>query len=218
MRVWKKRGMALLLSVALVLSLGSLTACGGNTQKEVTETTTPTATQVAEPTAEPTKAAEPTAEPTTDPALETEVVVGEYMGLALSNISQLYSLILYAALAQSLVFSAFAGVIINILYGKAFISAVPVLRVLTWYYAFSFMGVIRNLWILAEQKQKYLWIINFLWCYYKYSSECSFNTAVWSYGGRNNRTCDPSFYKFCIRLYNEAYKREQPAFIKSLES
>ena len=86
MRVWKKRGMALLLSVALVLSLGSLTACGGNTQKEVTGTTTPTATQVAEPTAEPTKAAEPTAEPTAVPTAEPTAVpeptVAPYMSEA----------------------------------------------------------------------------------------------------------------------------------------
>ena len=38
--------------------------------------------------------------------------------------------------------------------------AVPVLQILTWYFLFSVMGVVRNVWILAEQKQKYLWIIN----------------------------------------------------------
>ena len=50
----------------------------------------PTAEPTSEPTPEPTvePTAEPTAEPTTDPAAETEVVVGEYMGLTLSNISQ----------------------------------------------------------------------------------------------------------------------------------
>ena len=29
-----------------------------------------------------------------------------------------------------------------------------------WYLAFSYMGGVRNIWILAEQKTKYLWIIN----------------------------------------------------------
>lgn len=62
MKVWKKKGLALLLSAAMVLSL---TACGG---KEVTPEVTPTAaptSQAATPTVEPTEApATPTVEPT----------------------------------------------------------------------------------------------------------------------------------------------------------
>ena len=39
-------------------------------------------------------------------------------------------------------------------------ASVPVLQILIWYFSFSIMGTVRNVWILAEQKQKYLWIIN----------------------------------------------------------
>ncbi len=76
------------------------------------------------------------------------------------NVSRLYSITFYVSLAQSIVFTFLAGIIINVLYGSEYASAVPVLRILTWYFTFSVMGVVRNVWILAEQKQKYLWIIN----------------------------------------------------------
>ncbi len=77
-----------------------------------------------------------------------------------NNISGLYSIITYLSLAQSIVFTIFAPLIIKILYGQEFSAAIPVLRILTWYCAFSYMGTIRNIWLLAEQKQKYLPIIN----------------------------------------------------------
>lgn len=76
------------------------------------------------------------------------------------NVSRLYCIILYMAFAQSIVFTFSAEWIIRILYGADYIAAVPVMRILVWYLAFSFMGTIRNIWILAENKQKYLWIIN----------------------------------------------------------
>lgn len=80
------------------------------------------------------------------------------------NISRLYGIIIYLSVAQSLAFTIFAPWIIRILYGAAYRSAVPVLRILTWYFAFSFMGAIRNIWLLAEGKQKYLPGINLAGC------------------------------------------------------
>ncbi len=76
------------------------------------------------------------------------------------NVSRLYCITQYMAIAQSVAFTVFAGLIVKILYGAEYANAVPVLRILIWYYSFSVMGVVRNVWILAEQKQKYLWIIN----------------------------------------------------------
>ena len=35
-----------------------------------------------------------------------------------------------------------------------------ILQVLTWFTAFSYIGTVRNIWMLAENQQKYLWIIN----------------------------------------------------------
>lgn len=76
------------------------------------------------------------------------------------NISSLYSIVLYLALAQSIAFFILAKPIIQVLYGADYMASVPVLRILVWYLMFSFMGAIRNIWILAEEKQKYLPLIN----------------------------------------------------------
>lgn len=76
------------------------------------------------------------------------------------NISRLYSIIVFLTVAQSIIFAIFAKLIIIVLYGASYMQSVPVLRILVWYMAFSLIGTVRNVWILAEQKQKYLWIIN----------------------------------------------------------
>lgn len=77
-----------------------------------------------------------------------------------NNMSLLYSIIIYMGLAQSLVLTFLAHPIVNLLYGKEYLNAIPMLQIITWYSAFSYMGSVRNIWMLAEKKQKYLWIIN----------------------------------------------------------
>ncbi len=76
------------------------------------------------------------------------------------NITRLYSVTIYLSFAQSLAFTVFSDLIIRLLYGSEFAGSAAVLRILVWFLAFSTMGSVRNVWILAEQKQKYLWIIN----------------------------------------------------------
>lgn len=76
------------------------------------------------------------------------------------NLARLLGVIVYLSAGQAVVFSLLAKLIVYILYGSAYATSVPVLRVLTWYFVFSCMGSVRNVWILAEQKQQYLWGIN----------------------------------------------------------
>lgn len=76
------------------------------------------------------------------------------------NISRLYCVVIYLSLLQCIVMTGFAGLIIHILYGKSYSASIPALRLIVWYTTFSYLGVIRNIWILAEQKQRYLWQIN----------------------------------------------------------
>ncbi len=78
------------------------------------------------------------------------------------NISRLYGIITYLTIAQSIAFTIFAKLIIAILYGSEYRPAATVLQILVWYIVFSAMGVVRNVWILAEEKQKYLPLINAL--------------------------------------------------------
>lgn len=77
-----------------------------------------------------------------------------------ANISRLYSIIIYFALLQSLFIALFSKIIIYILYGESYEAAVSALRIIVWYTTFSYLGSVRNIWILAENKQQYLWIVN----------------------------------------------------------
>lgn len=76
------------------------------------------------------------------------------------DMCRLYSIIIYMSLLQSLVISLFSGWIIRILYGVDYLPAADVLCLVVWYTTFSYLGSVRNIWILAEEKQTYLWKIN----------------------------------------------------------
>lgn len=76
------------------------------------------------------------------------------------NISRVYGMIIWLSFAQSLFFTVFAKLIVSVLYGEAYLPAVPVLQILVWNTAFSYMGYVRNIWILGEEKHSLLWVIN----------------------------------------------------------
>lgn len=69
---------------------------------------------------------------------------------------QLYAVVFYVSFFVSLVFVILGRFIISILYGVDYLPAVPVLKTVTWYTAFSYLGVARNAWIVSEGQQKYL--------------------------------------------------------------
>ena len=73
---------------------------------------------------------------------------------------QLYSIITALALAQSIFITIFAKPILYLLYGEAYLVAVPILQLAVWYDTFGYYTSIRNVWILAEDKQKHLTKIN----------------------------------------------------------
>jgi O-antigen/teichoic acid export membrane protein len=95
-------------------------------------------------------------------AARPAILSGKYEDQATyeKSVSGLYSVIMYLALAQSLCFSLLAKPILLVLYGKDYISAVPVLQIAAWMVAFSYAGTVRNIWILAEGKHSLLWMIN----------------------------------------------------------
>ena len=73
---------------------------------------------------------------------------------------KLYSIVIYLSLLQSAFITLFSKPIILIIYGKNYMYAVPALRIIVWYSTFCYLGSVRNIWILAQNKQKYLSIIN----------------------------------------------------------
>ncbi len=76
------------------------------------------------------------------------------------NMSRLYCIIFYLSLIQCIAITVFAELMIKTLYGNEYMQSVNALRVIVWYTTYAYFGSIRNIWILAENKQKYLWIIN----------------------------------------------------------
>lgn len=77
-----------------------------------------------------------------------------------SDVSMLYCVITYLALIQCVVMTVCAKPIVLILYGSKYINSITPLQIAVWFSTFSYFGAVRNIWILAENKQRYLWIIN----------------------------------------------------------
>ena len=69
---------------------------------------------------------------------------------------QLYAIVFYVSIVVSLFFLLFGDFIIKLLYGEAYGSAGGPLKIVTWYTAFSYLGVARNAWVVCENQQKYL--------------------------------------------------------------
>ena len=78
------------------------------------------------------------------------------------NVIALYSIIFYLSIVVCVAICLFAPLIIAIMYGDGYASAVTPLKIVVWYTTFSLFGSVRNIWLLAEGKQMYLWRIN-LW-------------------------------------------------------
>ena len=78
------------------------------------------------------------------------------------RLTLLYSIIIYVSLAQCVLVTAFSRYIILVLYGSAYLPASSALKIVVWYTLFSYIGAVRNIWILALNKQHYLWRINLI--------------------------------------------------------
>lgn len=92
------------------------------------------------------------------PAIFSEYKVSETRFNA--RMKQLYSLIVYLTVIVCLLVTVLAGPIIHVVYGSEYAEAILPLQICVWYSVFSYIGVVRNIWVLAKDKQKYLWIIN----------------------------------------------------------
>lgn len=69
---------------------------------------------------------------------------------------QLYAITFYLSVSVSLFFTIFANLIIVTLYGSDYQLASMPLRIITWYTAFSYLGVARDVWIVSTNNQKFL--------------------------------------------------------------
>jgi len=84
---------------------------------------------------------------------QSDELFGERMKL-------LYAIIIIFALLQSGFITLLAKPIVAILYGSKYGPTVQALQIVVWYTTFSYLGAVRDIWILAENQQKYLLVIN----------------------------------------------------------
>ena len=76
------------------------------------------------------------------------------------NMIRLYSVIIYFGLLQSIGITLFSRIIVSIMYGPQYLQTVQALRIVVWYTTFSHLGAVRNIWLLAEGKQRLIWRID----------------------------------------------------------
>ncbi len=69
---------------------------------------------------------------------------------------RLYAIVFYVSMGAAVMFNIFAELIIYILYGKAYLPAAAPLRIVSWYTAFSYLGVARNAWVVSKNVQHHL--------------------------------------------------------------
>lgn len=77
------------------------------------------------------------------------------------RLKQLYAAIIWTSIFVSVFICIFAKWIVLILYGEDYLQAVIPLRIITWYTAFSYLGVAKNIWLICEHKEKYLIYLSF---------------------------------------------------------
>ncbi len=77
-----------------------------------------------------------------------------------TNIIGLYSLVIYLSLLFCTFVSVFARPIVLFTYGEGYRPAISTLRIVVWFTTFTYLGIVRNIWILTENKQKLLTRIN----------------------------------------------------------
>lgn len=81
-------------------------------------------------------------------------------GLYLMRYKQLYAGISWISLAAGIFFTVFSKPVIWIIYGEQYMTSVPVLMILIWSRWFSLLGVARNIWMVCEDKSRYVkWFI-----------------------------------------------------------
>lgn len=77
------------------------------------------------------------------------------------SVISLYSIVIYLAVFASVGIFILSEFLIRLLYGESYLPANTMLRIVIWYTNFSYFGCAKDVWLLAENKQKYLVVTNF---------------------------------------------------------
>ena len=78
------------------------------------------------------------------------------------RLMQLYCLVFWICIAYCLFITFFAKYIILVLYGEKYLPAVGSLSLIVWYTSFSYLGAINNIYMVAENKIKWVQVTTFV--------------------------------------------------------
>ena len=74
----------------------------------------------------------------------------------ITRLEQLYSFVIWLCITATLAICILSRFIVGTLYGSAYMGAVRTLRIAIWYETFAMIGSARGIWILCEDKNKYV--------------------------------------------------------------
>ena len=72
------------------------------------------------------------------------------------RLQQVYGSVFWVSICYCVFITLFARPIMQILYGSAYLGAVPSLALIVWYTSFSYFGSINNLYMVAEGKARWV--------------------------------------------------------------
>ena len=78
------------------------------------------------------------------------------------RLRQLYAIIFWICMAYGVFITLFAKQIILIIYGQKYLGAISSLSLVVWYTSFSYFGAINNVFMVAEEKQKWVQLTTFI--------------------------------------------------------
>ena len=76
------------------------------------------------------------------------------------SLKVLFCITVWLSILYSVFITFFSPLIIKIMYGDKYLPSIVTLQILVWYSIFSNIGGAKDVWILAESKQKYLIYLN----------------------------------------------------------
>ena len=82
--------------------------------------------------------------------------------LYLKRFRQLYAVIFWASIAYCVFVTLFARPIMMLTYGEKYAGAVGALSLIVWYTAFSYFGSVNNMYMVAENKNRWVQIITLI--------------------------------------------------------
>lgn len=133
-----------------------------------------------------------------------------------SNLVKLYSIVFYLSLFQCIAVTIASNFIVLVLYGEDFYISANVLRLAVWYTPFSYAGVVRGIWLLSENKQKYLVVSNLCGAFSNVILNLIFIPALGIYGAAIATLITQFFSNIVLGFFIKPIRRNNTLMVKAM--